>query len=103
MTIPQTRHGIRRTTRGNRRPSTGSAHVERAAEILEFALVWRHWGGGSDSDIFVEFGIFPREYFCRLEALIERGALAGQPTGIVRQIREICRARITGKPSPPPG
>ncbi|WP_280295675.1 DUF3263 domain-containing protein [Nocardia abscessus] len=68
--------------------------MDREADLLEFALVWRHWGGGSDADIFVEFGISPGEYFSRLRALIDRGALAWQPTGIVHQIREICQRRI---------
>ncbi|MEU1984472.1 DUF3263 domain-containing protein [Nocardia sp. NPDC019395] len=68
-------------------------HVDREAEIIEFALVWRHWGGGRDSDIFVEFGIPPHEYFRRLSALIERGALTRLPAGIVRQLRDICRDR----------
>ncbi|MCK0089235.1 hypothetical protein MWU77_00380 [Rhodococcus sp. F64268] len=37
-----------------------------SAEILEFAVKWLPFGGGSDEDIFVRFGIGPEEYFSRL-------------------------------------
>ena len=67
--------------------------MDRDTEIINFALKWRHWGGGSESDIFVEFGIPSIEYFCRLTDLLDRGALANQPERIVRQIREICQIR----------
>ncbi|MGW6332970.1 DUF3263 domain-containing protein [Nocardia rhamnosiphila] len=77
--------------------------MDRNAEIIDFALIWRHWGGGSDSDIFVEFGISAREYFRRLGALIERGALANQPDGTVYQISNICRVRLKGKQIAPAG
>ncbi|MGW6335726.1 DUF3263 domain-containing protein [Nocardia rhamnosiphila] len=94
-------HKVRGKAPGERSRRTSEPPVERNREIIEFALVWRHWGGGSDSDIFVEFGIPPREYFRRLESLIERGALANQPTGIVGQIIDICRTRRGPKRTSP--
>ena len=68
--------------------------MDRETDIIDFARRWRHWGGGSESDIFVEFGLTSREYFQRLEALVNRGALANQPVEIRREIRDICRARL---------
>ncbi|RYF50314.1 MAG: DUF3263 domain-containing protein [Comamonadaceae bacterium] len=71
----------------------GEERVNREDDIIDFALTWRHWGGGSDSDIFVEFGISSREYFQRLETLLEHGALASQPDQIRWQLRTICHDR----------
>ena len=45
--------------------------MNRDADILAFATRWRHWGGGSRSDIFVEFGISPEEYFKHLARILD--------------------------------
>jgi hypothetical protein len=38
--------------------------------MLRFARQWTPFGGGSDEEIFVEFGITPRAYFERLIELL---------------------------------
>lgn len=60
--------------------------------IVRFALMWRHWGGGSAGDIFVEFGISPRAYFERLTGLLNVVELSSVET---EQIRAICTERLS--------
>ncbi|MFW0789563.1 DUF3263 domain-containing protein [Gordonia sp. CPCC 205333] len=44
-----------------------------ADELIDFARRWAPYGGGSDEDILVQFGISEHEYFRRLrEALTMR-------------------------------
>ncbi|MFF0818140.1 DUF3263 domain-containing protein [Rhodococcus sp. NPDC003318] len=38
-------------------------------ELLEFARRWEHFGGPSDADILVEFGMTPSRFSERLEEL----------------------------------
>jgi len=35
-------------------------------DILNFAVKWLPYGGGSDEEIFIRFGIGPDEYFSRI-------------------------------------
>lgn len=41
------------------------------AELLDFALRWYPYGGGTAEDILVEFGISEHEYFRRLSLIID--------------------------------
>ncbi|KXX59930.1 DUF3263 domain-containing protein [Rhodococcus sp. ACS1] len=67
--------------------------MNRDADLLAFAVKWRHWGGGSRSDIFVEFGISPDQYFRRLARILD-GVKARELAPDVREeLRTICRAR----------
>ncbi|TJZ76055.1 hypothetical protein FCG67_18755 [Rhodococcus oryzae] len=63
-------------------------------QIMNFALKWRHWGGGSAGDIFIEFGLTPVEFFRRLEAFLNAGAANHLPTDVAQQLRNICRGRL---------
>lgn len=65
---------------------------ERADEMIDFAVTWRHWGGGSPEEIFVRFGISVHEYFARLELLLERGHCARQPQ-LRDELRQLCANR----------
>lgn len=62
--------------------------------LLAFALKWRHWGGGSSADIFVEFGITPARYFQRLQAYLHNGASAYLPEHVVHQLDDLCATRL---------
>ncbi|OZE26827.1 DUF3263 domain-containing protein [Rhodococcus sp. 05-2254-6] len=42
--------------------------------ILDFALKWLPWGGGSDEDIMVGFGLSAVQFYSRLQAFLDSGA-----------------------------
>ena len=48
----------------------GAASYARDREMVQFAKVWAPYGGGPDEDIFVRFGVTPREYFTGLTTLL---------------------------------
>lgn len=66
---------------------------DRASELVEFAVTWRHWGGGEASDIFVQFGISAQEYFERLESILAEGHYSNDPQLRVELIK-LCRMRL---------
>ncbi|MFZ2173329.1 MAG: hypothetical protein WAW17_04720 [Rhodococcus sp. (in: high G+C Gram-positive bacteria)] len=61
--------------------------------MLSFAVKWRHWGGGPDEDIFIEFGIPPHQFFHRLRRLLTNCG-SQLPPHVVEQLIEICDDRI---------
>lgn len=62
--------------------------------MLAFALKWRHWNGGPDEDIFVEFGITPPEFFHRLRVLLTRDRWNRLDPVILDQLVKVCDERI---------
>ncbi|MFD6858711.1 DUF3263 domain-containing protein [Rhodococcus sp. NPDC060086] len=64
------------------------------AAMLAFALKWRHWNGGPDEDIFVEFGITPPEFFHRLRVLLTRDRWNRLDPEILDQLVKVCDERI---------
>lgn len=62
--------------------------------MLAFALKWRHWNGGPDEDIFVEFGITPPEFFHRLRVLLTRDRWNRLDPEILDQLVKVCDERI---------
>lgn len=64
-----------------------------AAEMLRFALRWLPFGGGSDSDIFVEFGIPASEFYRRLTVILKRRPPVELWVVDHRRLSEICTAR----------
>ena len=67
--------------------------MNRDAGILAFATRWRHWGGGTRSDIFVEFGISPEEYFRRLARILDSVMARELPLEVREDLWRICRDR----------
>ena len=55
---------------------------------------WRHWGGGYDEDIFVHFGLHPRQYFLRVKKLLSTPAAADLSPEEVAHLRRICSMRL---------
>jgi len=65
--------------------------------VLSFALKWRFWGGGPDEDIFVEFGLTPRQFFVRLQEILRNRryvAILGVSDTAYVQLQTICRMRL---------
>ncbi|QYB00392.1 DUF3263 domain-containing protein (plasmid) [Rhodococcus sp. USK10] len=75
--------------------------MNRDADILAFAVKWRHWDGGSPSDIFVEFGIAPDEYFRRLARLLTSVNARKLAFDVREDLRRVCRARLPQRTSVP--
>lgn len=73
--------------------------MNRDADILTFAVRWRHWGGGSRSDIFVEFGISPDMYFRRLARVLDSIRARDLELDVREDLRKICRARRSERTS----
>ncbi|MCF8786225.1 MULTISPECIES: DUF3263 domain-containing protein [Rhodococcus] len=71
--------------------------IDTTTAIVDFAQKWRHWGGGSDADIFVEFGLTPAQYFRRLQQILEKKwfmhSLAITPA-VSAQLQLICQVRL---------
>ena len=63
-------------------------------EELEFALRWRHWGGGDDEDIFIQFGLHPHQYFLRVRKLLSTSAAETLSFDEKDHNRRICQARL---------
>lgn len=61
-------------------------------EMLDFAIRWRPWNGGSAEDIFVAFGLTETQYFLRLVRFIEN---APSLNDVMRQeLRDLCHRRL---------
>ena len=64
------------------------------AAMLEYAVRWRHWNGGSDEDIYVAFGINAPQYFQRVRRILtgpNRGTLDAD---VVAELMEVCNRRV---------
>lgn len=64
-------------------------------EILTFGRTWRMYGGGSDEDIYVAFGVNARTYFQRLRRILESPVAADLSLDERAAILDICRTRLT--------
>lgn len=64
--------------------------------ILSFGRAWYGYGGGSDEDIYVEFGVDARTYFQRLRQVLASPAAAGLAEDVRAGIESTCRARLSG-------
>ena len=71
-----------------------STHLSDAQEALAFAMKWRHWGGGDDEDIFVQFGLNTCQYFLRVRKLLSTPAAAALSPDEKAHLRQICFTRL---------
>ena len=60
--------------------------------MIEFALLWRQWGGGPSEEILIKFGLVSSQYFERLESLLLRINLAPETS---EELLRICQHRRT--------
>jgi len=71
----------------------GGVGYERA--MIEFIRRWHRFGGGSARDIFAEFGLAEHEFFRRTLGLLQTGPLAGVNEETAKNIRKVCRWRLS--------
>ncbi|OZD01831.1 hypothetical protein CH275_18735 [Rhodococcus sp. 06-235-1A] len=64
-------------------------------EILTFGRTWRGYGGGSDEDIYVAFGVDGRTYFQRLRRILDSPVAEDLSPDERAAILDICRTRLT--------
>jgi hypothetical protein len=86
------------------RSGDGAQPYER--DIVAFAKVWAPYGGGSEADIFVTFGLTEDQYFTRLATLLGSSVADGLTLAQRRTIFSMCLQRLAhthpnGRPSPP--
>ncbi|MDZ7914253.1 DUF3263 domain-containing protein [Rhodococcus sp. (in: high G+C Gram-positive bacteria)] len=63
-------------------------------EILTFGRTWRGYGGGSDEDIYVAFGVDARTYFQRLRRILDSPVAEELSPDERAAIADICRLRL---------
>jgi hypothetical protein len=70
-------------------------------DLVDFAIKWRHWGGGTAEDIFLEFGLSSDQFFSRLAtALTPDGRMCPDidlAPDLLAQLRRICVVRGSSK------
>ena len=64
-------------------------------EILAFGRAWQGYGGGSDEDIYVAFGVDGRTYFQRLSRILDSPVAEDLSPDERAAILDICRTRLT--------
>lgn len=62
--------------------------------LLAFAVSWREYGGGSDEDIYVEFGLPSQVYFERLMQVIDSPGAANLDDTTREKVRQVCADRM---------
>ena len=62
--------------------------------ILAFGRSWYKYGGGSEEDIYVQFGLSARSYFERLAVLLDRPAASGIDEPTLHTMRAVCATRL---------
>ncbi|MFZ2177890.1 MAG: hypothetical protein WAW17_28470 [Rhodococcus sp. (in: high G+C Gram-positive bacteria)] len=94
--------GMSARSEGKRMSRTGDtvADDRPTAELVEFAVRWRHYGGGPDDEIYTHFGLTPTEYFERVLRHLdaENPGELSDPT--VEKIRQVSRHRMWLSPVP---
>ncbi|ULD45186.1 DUF3263 domain-containing protein (plasmid) [Rhodococcus qingshengii] len=67
--------------------------------MLDFATRWSRHGGGSSEDIFVTFGLTPRQYFLRLRTLLAHPSADIAPPERAAMVAE-CQQRLAAEEFP---
>jgi hypothetical protein len=78
-------------------PGTSNVRPTEKARMLSFALQWQHYGGGSNEDIFVNFGLSPRQYFMRLLRILRSSTELD--IGAISELNALCISRLDTEPS----
>ena len=63
-------------------------------ESLTYGRTWRGYGGGSDEDIYVAFGVDARTYFQRLRRILDSPVAEELSPDERAAIADICRLRL---------
>lgn len=67
---------------------------EQTYSLLAFAQLWMPFGGGSAEDIWERFGIVEREYFTRVQRLLDEPAATALEPQVRDQLRQVCATRL---------
>jgi Protein of unknown function (DUF3263) len=62
--------------------------------ILTFGKTWSGYGGGSDEDIYIEFGLGAKSYFERLRGLLDGPGAAEFDETTRETMRAVCAYRL---------
>lgn len=62
--------------------------------ILDFLHRWYRYGGGSEDQIFAEFGLTAKAFFLRAADLLRDGEPDRYPRSADIAMRRACRARL---------
>lgn len=62
--------------------------------MIEFGRSWFRYGGGSEEDIYIAFGLSARSYFERLRTVLDGQAGASLDEQTRDQIRAVCVRRL---------
>ncbi|TQC44353.1 DUF3263 domain-containing protein [Rhodococcus sp. WS4] len=63
-------------------------------EMIDFVRSWHLYGGGSDEEIFIAFGLKARTFFQRVLMLLTAGRTEELSPATVEAMRKVCRARL---------
>ena len=73
-------------------PGTNNVRPTEKTRMLSFALQWQQYGGGSNEEIYVNFGLSPMQYFMRLLRILR------SPTdldmSVISELNAICTSRL---------
>lgn len=83
-------HAIRRVSMP---PSSGS---DEQALMLQFALWWYPYGGGSAEDIFIKFGLSEKAYFQRLSHVLCSDRYSISPA-TRKDLHAVCERRLQAR------
>lgn len=69
--------------------------IREQERMVDFATRWLPYGGGSEEDIIVGFGIGTTEFFTRLRAALDDEAITDNlDRAQAGALREVCRRRL---------
>lgn len=71
-----------------------SRDIDRSAEIVDFVHRWYAYGGGSDFDIFVQFGLPARVFYTRAARLLRDRKRHPYPAATIAAMQQVCRVRL---------
>lgn len=84
---------MKRDTNSVRRVPPVVLDRNQTTEMLRFAMRWLPFGGGSEVDIFIEFGVTGSEFYRRLAVILRRRSTTELAPLEHRRLSEICAAR----------
>lgn len=92
-------HSVRRSRRtvgGSGRTAANQSLSADQLRMLDFAIRWLPFGGGSPGDIFLEFGLSEKKFYDRLLTLItHRSVASGFEENLVESLIDVSTARLT--------
>jgi hypothetical protein len=85
----------------SREAQSGDGTDPHERDMIAFAKVWAPYGGGSQADIFIRFGLIAKQYFTRLTTLLGSSSAAELTAAQRRTVFEVCVRRLAQTQYPP--